>query len=483
MDAGYLPVIEKEAGTKLRNLFEDLVRAIMDGCGWKKAPEDIKDARWLVKSGFYLLSAKLFHERGHDHGGIPGFRQLDWGNISNLFDRVAGHYNRRDPQPPRASSNQRLSALQTAAGIARRGPRFPHLSAEALGSLYEEALLDKETRKRLNFYRTPTYLVDYMVAKVWRWIEELDVRKCRVFEPACGHAPFLSGALRLLSDLLPPAIARDPEKRHDLLRKNLHGCDRDSFALDIARLSLTLADIPKENGWVLEGGDMYRNDRIKKGVEAASVVFCNPPFKDEQAATLLRRTVAALKPGGIFGFVLPVNELTGAPCAAVRRQLLRECELREISVFPDSMFDFASVETGIIIGRKLPPAKKPVNGTILFRRVREAKKDAFAERYDASWQERISPDWLASQTGARLIVPELRALWAACAHLPKLGDIVAGKGVEHRSQNDPKFPVGSVAESDKKFPGAVLGFASVTDSGDTHEALPTRWLNLDKKCI
>ncbi|MEO6750579.1 MAG: hypothetical protein ABIP85_02265, partial [Chthoniobacteraceae bacterium] len=241
VDAGYLPVIEKEAGAKIRNVFEEIVQAIMDGCGWKKTPQDIKDARWLVRCGFYLLSAKLFHERGHDHGGIPGFRQLDWADIRRLFERVALHYNKRDPQPPSIATNQRLHALQTAADIARRGPQFPHVSAETLGALYEEALLDKETRKRLNIYRTPTYLVDYMVAKVSRWVEEFDVRKCRVFEPACGHAPFLSGALRLLSDILPPAIARDAEERHKLLRRNLHGCDRDPFALDIARLSLTLA--------------------------------------------------------------------------------------------------------------------------------------------------------------------------------------------------------------------------------------------------
>ncbi|MEO6754029.1 MAG: hypothetical protein ABIP85_19795, partial [Chthoniobacteraceae bacterium] len=229
---------------------------------------------------------------------------------------------------------------------------------------------------------------------------------------------------------------------------------------------------------VLESGDMYQGNRIQKGVEAASVVFCNPPFKDELAATLLRRTVAAMKPGTVFGFVLPVNELTGDPSAAVRQQMLRECELREISVFPDSMFDFASAETGIIIGRKLPPAKKPVNGTILFRRVRESKKDAFAERYDSSWQDRVTPDWLNSKNNARFVVPELRELWASCAHLPKLGDIVAGQGFSHRSS----FPK-SELESETERKGWPEGFSGLEGDPQTHGSPKTMWFNMEKSTI
>jgi len=61
----------------------------------------------------------------------------------------------------------------------------------------------------------------------------------------------------MVSDMLPASIADDPRQRHDFLREHLRGCDTDPFALEIARLSLTLADIPNENGWVLEQANMF----------------------------------------------------------------------------------------------------------------------------------------------------------------------------------------------------------------------------------
>ena len=54
--------------------------------------------------------------------------------------------------------------------------------------------------------------------------------------------------MRLLSELL-PANWREP--RRDYLRKRLRGVESDPFALEIARLSLTLADVPNPNGWAL----------------------------------------------------------------------------------------------------------------------------------------------------------------------------------------------------------------------------------------
>lgn len=484
VDAGFLPAVEHEAGQKLGGVFRAMMHAIMAECEWKKkVPDSIADARWLIKSCFFLLSAKLFHERRNDHNGIPSFRSIDWSDVDTIFTRVAKHYSSKNPQRPTIKTKRQFAALRAAADIARHGPHFPHISAETLGELYSDELLDRDTRRRLNIYRTPTYLVDYMIAKLSPWIEAMDVNSCRIFEPACGHAPFLTGALRLLSDMLPPHLASDQAKRHTLLRDNLHGCDVDNFALDIARLSLTLADIPRENGWVLEGGDMYQGDRLKKGVEAASVVLCNPPFRGEQAATLLRRTIAALKPGAVFGLVVPVNELTSSATAAVRAQMLHECELREISVFSDKMFATAeaSVETGILLGRKLPVKKIQFTGTLLFRRVREPKKEIFERSYGVSWEDRVAPAWLAEQNDGSFIVPELRELWKACEHLPKLGKVVVGQGLFHIGRD--KLPLGTITESGKPFLGAVQGFASVADSGDTHLEPAKAWINLDDSVV
>jgi hypothetical protein len=323
-----------------------------------------------------------------------------------------------------------------------------------------------------------------MLAKLSGWIEALGYRNCHVFEPACGHAPFLSGALRLVSDMLPASIAADQRRRHDFLRERLRGCDNDTFALEIARLSLTLADIPNDNGWVLEPMDMFADGSLAKETRTASVVLANPPFEKEKASAFLQRTVAALQPGTVFGFVLPVNELTGSASAAVRRHLLAECEIKEISVFPDRMFKFASVETGIVLGRKYPVRQTVVPCGIEFRRVRESKIQDFRERYDSSWDDSVDAAWLTIANSGRFVVPELRAVWDACGNLPRFRQFAAIKqGLIHRAKSDPRFPKEAITESRIELPGLVQGFASIDDSPATHLTPTVWWLNLDKKTI
>jgi hypothetical protein len=477
VDADLLPMLERDAGLRLRNLFERMVATTMDFLDWKSVPDNDEEAHWLTKTNFWLLAAKLLHDKR-----VPRFINLDFGDVRTVFARIAYHYDRNNPNPPKI--NGRLRALQEAARLVAAPPHFRNISAETLGVLYEEALISPTTRKLLGTHRTPTYLVDYMLARLGGWIEELGHKRCHIFEPACGHAPFLSGALRLVSDMLPASIAEDPNKRHDFLKDHLRGCDSDSFALEIARLSLTLADIPNENGWVLNDGDMFAGSTLADETKSASVVLANPPFESEQAAKFLQRTVPALQPGAVFGFVLPVNELTGAACADVRRQLLAECEIKEISVFPDRMFKFASVETGIVLGRKHETKKTTVTAGIRFRRVRESKMVDFRERYDDSWRDMVDAEWLATTNKARFVVPDVRQIWNACEPLPRFKQFAEiGQGLIHRARTDPRFPKGSVTESREKLPGLDEGFASVDDSPNTHLLPTTWWLNLDKRTI
>jgi hypothetical protein len=477
VDADLLPMLERDAGLRLRNLFERMVATTMDFLDWKSVPDNDEEAHWLTKTNFWLLAAKLLHDKR-----VPRFINLDFGDVRTVFARIAYHYDRNNPNPPKI--NGRLRALQEAARLVAAPPHFRNISAETLGVLYEEALISPTTRKLLGTHRTPTYLVDYMLARLGGWIEELGHKRCHIFEPACGHAPFLSGALRLVSDMLPASIADDPNKRHDFLKDHLRGCDSDSFALEIARLSLTLADIPNENGWVLNDGDMFAGSTLANETKSASVVLANPPFESEQAAKFLQRTVPALQPGAVFGFVLPVNELTGAACADVRRQLLAECEIKEISVFPDRMFKFASVETGIVLGRKYEAKKATVTTGIRFRRVRESKMVDFRERYDDSWRDLIDAKWLTTKNNSRFVVPDLRRVWESCGSLSKFrrhADIV--QGIIHHTSNHPEFPKDAITESEDRISGFVLGFSGMTNAPDTHLTPRTKWLNLDKNVV
>ena len=477
VDADLLPMLERDAGLRLRNLFERMVATTMDFLDWKSVPDNDEEAHWLTKTNFWLLAAKLLHDKR-----VPRFINLDFGDVRTIFARIAYHYDRNNPNPPKI--NGRLRALQEAARLVAAPPHFRNISAETLGVLYEEALISPTTRKLLGTHRTPTYLVDYMLARLGGWIEELGHKRCHIFEPACGHAPFLSGALRLVSDMLPASIADDPNKRHDFLKDHLRGCDSDSFALEIARLSLTLADIPNENGWVLNDGDMFAGSTLANETKSASVVLANPPFESEQAAKFLQRTVPALQPGTVFGFVLPVNELTGVACAAVRRQLLAECEIKEISVFPDRMFKFASVETGIVLGRKHEAKKATVTAGIRFRRVRESKMVDFRERYDDSWRDVVDADWLASSNKGRFVVPEIRALWEKCnsfKHLVEFATVT--KGFDFKSTEDSGFPQGQITDSESSKPGFVAGYKNLQNEPETHLTPKLVWLNADPRIV
>jgi hypothetical protein len=477
VDTGLLPVLERETGARLLDLFERMVAVTMNSLGWDAVPDVEDEAHWLTKANFWLLAAKLLHDKR-----VVRFANLDTQDVRMVFDRVGVHYNREHPDPPKL--NGRIRALQEAARFAAASPHFSNISAETLGMLYEEALINPITRKLLGTHRAPTYLVDYMLAGLSGWIEELGYARCHIFEPGCGHAPFLSGALRLVSDMLPASIADEQKQRHDFLRARLRGYDNDPFSLEIARLCLTLADIPNENGWVLERVDMFAGTALADEARSATLVLANPPYEREQAAAFLQRIVPALRPGTIFGFVLPVNELTGSACAAVRRQLLAEFEIKQISVFPDRMFKFASVETGIVLGRKHESKRTVVSSGILFRRVRESKMNDFRERYDDSWREKVEANWLRAANAGRFVVPELHRVWDVCQSLPKFKQFAAiGQGLIHRSKKDPRFPQGATTESKEKLTGLVEGFASIDDSPETHLQPSVWWLNLDKRTI
>ena len=493
VDAGLLPVVEQEAGVRLRQLFEDMVAHTMDALEMKPSGLADADAHWMMKANFWLLAGKLLRDKQ-----VPKFTRLDLNDVQNVFDRVAEHYDAK-----RVRANGRLTALRGAAAVAAAFSSLRSISTETLGSLYEEALLSEGTRKLLSVHRTPTYLVDYVLAKLSRWIEEdIGIQNCRIFEPACGHAPFLVGAVRLLSDLLPDNIAGDRAARRQFLRKHIGGCDRDAFALEIGRLSLTLADIPNPNGWRLDAvKDMFVGDYLDQNIAASSLVLLNPPFesapvtaqerasgdlrfhRNGQAAELLRRVLRSAQPGTAFGMVVPQTILEGDWFTTLRHELLKHCDIREITVFSDKVFQFADVETGIILARKRPANSRPAP-QYLFRRVRESGMAGFIEDYRADQEVRASVQDRLNTADVRLVIPRLAALWSANKAAPRFSSIaVIAHGVFYLSPANAEFPPGMVTVSVQKRPGLFEGYATATGKYETHLSPRTVWLNLDRDVL
>ena len=493
VDTGLLPIVEKEAGERLRQLFEDMLGHTMDALDMKPSGLAEADAHWMMKANFWLLAGKLLRDKQ-----VPKFTRLDLNDVQNVFDRVAEHYDAK-----RVRVNGRLMALQGAAAVAANFSSLRSISTETLGALYEEALLSARTRKLWSVHRTPTYLVDFMLAKLSRWMDEdIGIQNCHVFEPGCGHAPFLVGAVRLLSDLLPDNIASDRNARRQFLRSHIGGCDRDAFSLEIARLSLTLADIPNPNGWKLDPvKDMYAGDYLAEKIATNSIIISNPPFENVeisakervagdlryarsgQAGELLRRIVNHASSNTLFGIVVPQTLLDGASFRELRRNLLSNVEIREVVTFPDNVFKFAKPETAILIGKKLGDGQAGI-GKFKFRRIQKSDMDSFrSENRVPSGAWFLQSDALAHPQH-RLLLPPLAEVWAAAERLPQLDEMAhVTIGFYFFAETDDDYPKGEIQVSAKKLPDFYQGFLLAEGTPDTHLLPRLEWLNQKSKII
>lgn len=484
VDGGLLPLVEQTAGEHLRNLLEGVVKDTKSALGWKQDIDE-KDGIWLLKSVFWLLAAKILKDKE-----VQGFVKLALHDIEQVYLTLAKHYNRKDPRPVGIADAHRRHALVEAAVKFQQASPMGAVTTESLAWVYESALIDKLTRQELGTHSTPTWLVDDIVAKLRPWIEEMPADDRRVFEPACGHAGFLISAMRVLSELLPEDRAHE---RKAYLRQRLHGIEIDPFAHEIARLSLTLADVPNGNGWLLENADMFEGDVLRAAVSKSTIVLANPPFEKfgdhrpagaeyfNRADETFRHIIEALPLGGVFGVVLPQTFLRSTQAQSLRQLLLDEYEIPEITLFPDKVFKFGDSETVILIGRRVGP--RPKSGTIRYRRVREAQVATYVETLEACSVEMVDRLTIDAES-ASLFFPDLDGVWRALRHLPQFDQYTSGgKGLEHKGQKNATLPAGSTRASKVKVEGLVEGFAGWTEHQLTHELPESIWLNLDGHTI
>ena len=491
VDVGLMPLVEEEAGKKLKDLIEQVVREAKSSLHWREISQP--HGQWLLESHFWLLAAKLLRDKN-----VQAFASLDLEDVQDTFKRVAVHYSAKEPV--QVGGRSQAKALRESA---RTISRFSHLglvSTDAVAYLYENALITKDIRLQLGTYSTPTYLVDYIIGKLRPWIENIPVKQRKVFEPACGHAAFLLAAMRLLGDLLPPEMS-SPGKRHQYLRTRLHGCDVDSFALEIARLRLTLADVPNPNGWDLQPADIFQGDSLDRGSQAASIILTNPPFADfslterhplassdtrvshvNKAAEILHRIAANMQPEAVFGVVLPQGLLHSRDAASLRQILTENFEINEICLLPDKVFT-SDMESVVILGRRLRREKQN-RGHILYRRVREPDIESFKQSYRATYDSQVRATRFTSANRWNFFIPDLEEVWDFCQEFPKFSDIaIIGQGFNFRSHKDPDFPLNALSVSHGPRKGFVGGFARLYPSLKTHELPAKAWFNLAPSVI
>lgn len=483
VDAGLLPVVEQSAGEDLRKLLESAVTTTKVALGWKKDMSE-DDGRWLLKAVFWLLAAKILKDKG-----ASGFVRGSLCDLESVYDKLAKHYNKHEPRPVQIDGSERRDALVAAAEMIQAFGHCGAVTTESLAWVYESALIDRATRQKFGTHSTPTWLVDEIVSKLSPWIKDMDVDDRRVFEPACGHAGFLISSMRLLSELLPEDRASE---RKSYLRQRLHGIEADSFAYEVAKLSLTLADVPNDNGWMLKNTDMFSGDALRSAISKASIVLANPPFEKfgdarpdgamhKKADETFRQIVEALPLHGVFGIVMPQGILHSTQGKDLRRKLLDEYEISEITLFADKIFNYGEPETAVILGRRVGAAKKP--WMVLYRRVREEQIESYKKTLTPTTQA-IVPSSVFEVNDGNLLVPEMNEIWQMLHGRPKLGDIVeGGKDFEHKGKDDPTLPKRAIRESNVKLEGLTAGFADWSELQLTHDLPKIKWLNLDDKVL
>jgi len=252
-------------------------------------------------------------------------------------------------------------------------------------------------RKAQGIYYTPTFVVKYIVQQtLGRYLDERGYNPAhpvRVLDPACGSGSFLIEAFDVLDQYLARQRGQehgtydiqDHARQREILEQCIYGVDKDEQAVEVARLNLllkvlhireklpTLANIRCGDSLISGGAkelEKYFGAEWKKrnpfdwraefdkvmAEGGFDVIVGNPPYvriqtlpKDEvaffndryAAATgnydiyvlFVERALQLLKPGGVFGMILP-NKFMQVDYGVGLRKLISE------NRFADRIVDF-----------------------------------------------------------------------------------------------------------------------------------------------
>lgn len=480
VDLGLMPLVEEQVGKSLERLVVRSVSDAKESLGWREITAE--QGQWVLKAIFWLLSGKILRDKE-----VESFERLDLQDVDEVFRQVARHYG-TDPLP--VGSKKRLDALRGPAHDIDQFSSLALTTTESLAYVYENALISKETRASLGTHSTPPFLVDYIVGNLTDWVTEIPVNDRSVFEPACGQAAFLVSAMRLLTELLPPE-KRVPSRRGPYLRSRLHGIDIDAFALELARLSLTLTDIPNPNGWDLSAQSMFAGDYLAEQAKRNTILLANVPFENfkpgdqrnlgarflNKSAEVLWRTLPHLPDGGTFGVVVPQTILHNKDARELREFLARDCELKDISLFPDKVFAFSDAESAVIVGRRRRVAAAQ---TVHYRRIRERDLSVFRSDPSLVPPRDIPQSRLSRDEASSFRLPDLEEVWVSLADNPVLEDVAgAAKGLDYKG----KLPPGSITYREQEFAGGLPGFVRLDRNIQLHELPKLYWMNLDPSVI
>ncbi|MBB4102948.1 N-6 DNA methylase [Allorhizobium borbori] len=431
VDLGLIPAIEHEVELKLARLLEDVIRALLNDLS-----SDQEIGAFRVT--FRLLAAKILADRQH-----PAAASWADAPVGDVLAGIEAYYGLGKFSETGIDELPKTS-VDAAWQLLRQAISFRNISSDSLAFVYENTLVTTDTRKRFGTHSTPRQVAEFLVSKLD--LSRFDLPTLSIFEPFTGAGTLLVAALRRLRDYLPSDWSA--EQRHAFLVPRVRGAEIDSFACEVATLSLILADYPNANGWKIATKDLFEGKSLAEELASATIVLCNPPWEDFDLAERTQypeiatrslskpmavlRTVLDSKPPAI-GFVLPQGFLRQKQYAELRQKIADLYGNIELTSLPDRTFQQAGFETALLVASDRRPDDSVTPSKLVSTVVEDRDRLAFLSSGVVTAERRRQK--LVSDGG--LWVGALDELWEYVDRYPHLGSKAEiYRGLQWVSQDD-----------------------------------------------
>ncbi|MCP3997921.1 MAG: N-6 DNA methylase [bacterium] len=304
----------------------------------------LKQATGVVNS----LQDETHQSLGHDLGIGVTFALMDYHHIGQIYERMAHKEEEKDTPHSRTSEHRAGLLLQQ--------------------------------------HYTPTVLAD-------RLLEHLPLERLRpesrlIFDPAAGSGSLLLAATRRLASM--PDLPSRPAEKTGYLGTRIVGNDIDPQAELLTALKYFIiheseqVPFPRPRFLARDYNSLGVEELERRLVQRPTVLVANPPFgesgakKDVQlAAQFVDKALDWMRPGDIFGFVLPQIFLhsTWQGCGTARKQLLKTCRLLEVWELPEKAVGLAAQQaTCVLMGICGRARQSPIKARTIVSRKKAREK-------------------------------------------------------------------------------------------------------------
>ena len=209
-------------------------------------------------------------------------------------------------------------------------------------------------------YYTPRPLIRTIVKVVDPKIGET------VYDPACGSAGFLCEAFTYMQQKI-----KSVNDSKILQEKTFFGKEKKPLPYIIATMNMIFHGVAAPN--IIRGNTLAENMSQVQEKDRKDVILANPPFggsergevlqnfdlrTSETAYMFMQHFIKMLKAGGRAGIVIKNTFLSNGDAAALRKLLLKQCNLHTILDLPGGVFQGAGVKTVVLFFDKGTPTKK-----------------------------------------------------------------------------------------------------------------------------